>query len=90
MLTKPYQRKNGNQHSRNTPMMMPKVRAALCSARHPLAGRTEPPEWKRMKEGVVALSESLWWFLFGLEFKVDRHNSSAIKETQLSKQITGI
>lgn len=26
-----YQRKNGNQHNRNTPMMIPSVRAALCS-----------------------------------------------------------
>lgn len=43
LTTLPYQRKNGNQHNKNTPMMMPKVRAALCSARHPLAGLTEPP-----------------------------------------------
>lgn len=37
-----YQRKNGSQQSRNTPIMMPNVRAALCSARHPLAGRMDP------------------------------------------------
>lgn len=37
-----YQRKNGSQQSKNTPIMMPKVRAALCSARHPLAGRIDP------------------------------------------------
>lgn len=38
-----YQRKNGSQHNIKTPMMMPKVRAALCSARQPFVGRTEPP-----------------------------------------------
>lgn len=37
-----YQRKNGSQHSKNTPIIMPKVRAALCSARHPFAGRIDP------------------------------------------------
>lgn len=26
-----YQRKNGSQHNMNTPMMIPRVRAALCS-----------------------------------------------------------
>lgn len=41
-----YQRKNGSQHSRNTPIIIPNVRAALCSARHPLAGRIEP-SWKK-------------------------------------------
>ena len=37
-----YQEKNGSQQSRNTPIIMPNVRAALCSARHPLAGRMDP------------------------------------------------
>lgn len=42
ILDTTYQRKNGSQHSKNTPMIMPKVRAALCSARHPFAGRIDP------------------------------------------------
>jgi len=52
-----HHRKKGSQQSRKTPMMMPRVRAALCSAFHPLAGRTEPPvgadeEFRtEMKEG---------------------------------------
>lgn len=37
-----YQRKNGSQHSRNTPIIIPSVLAALCSARHPLAGLMDP------------------------------------------------
>lgn len=37
-----HQRKNGNQHSRNTPMIIPNVRAALCSARHPFVGLIDP------------------------------------------------
>lgn len=36
-------RKNGNQHNKKTPIIMPRVRAALCSARHPLAGLIDPP-----------------------------------------------
>lgn len=41
--TATHHRKKGSQQSRKTPMMMPRVRAALCSAFHPFAGRTEPP-----------------------------------------------
>lgn len=36
-------RKNGSQHNKKTPIIMPSVRAALCSARHPLAGLIDPP-----------------------------------------------
>jgi len=43
LSTVTHHRKKGSQQSRKTPMMMPRVRAALCSAFHPLAGRTEPP-----------------------------------------------
>lgn len=31
-----------NRITKKTPIMIPKVRAALCSARHPFAGRIDP------------------------------------------------
>lgn len=36
-------RKNGNQQRRKTPIIIPNVLAALCSALQPLVGRTDPP-----------------------------------------------
>ena len=41
---KNYQRKKGSQHNKNTPTIIPSVRAALCSARHDLpAARSDAP-----------------------------------------------
>lgn len=44
-----YQRKNGNQHKRKTPIIIPSVRAALCSALQPFVGRIVelPVNWKK-------------------------------------------
>lgn len=45
-----HQRKNGSQHNKNAPTMMPSVRAALCSARHDLpAARRDAPVGKKEK-----------------------------------------
>lgn len=56
-----YQRKNGSQHRRKTPMMMPRVRAALCSARHPFVGLVEhAPVKGREEERKKNCWKSLW------------------------------